>query len=105
MTRPLAIVPVRDDGVGDFGARVVDDRTGDEVHFYGWQPTLHEALDEALDAYPDATVLDPSWDTRCDHDGCQAPLTLGELEPDGLGRVICDKCRALEAREEARGVA
>ncbi len=45
-------------------------------------------MDEADGRYP----------VTCDNDWCQAPLKGDEAEPDGQGRVICDKCRDQEGR-------
>jgi hypothetical protein len=59
---PACLEPVRSTSPADFGVRVLDEYDGVEVDFFGWYPTLAEAIDDARYAYPTADVLEPTWE-------------------------------------------
>jgi hypothetical protein len=64
ITRLVCLEPLRSVEAGDFAVRVIDDCDGVEVDFFGWYPTLAEAISDARYVYPRAETLEPEWETK-----------------------------------------
>ena len=105
MTR-VCLEPVRSETPPDFAVRVLDEYDGVEVDFFGWYPTLDEAISEALYAYPGAEVLEPTWEeptparALCElshRKASQRGILVGRRTPAALVGALLDEMNAESA--------